>query len=266
MDKSGTPPSNSEQYNLFSLLPTPVMIIDTDFNIQFLNKVLLDMLDTAIDDVAEKKCYEILRTDKCRTDECPCKQAMEKGILVKGETISEGLGSRIIRFYGSPLKNDKNQIVGCVESLFDITEEEQLKKKIIQAAQEILEVANPIVPLFDGVLALPVVGTLDSQRTQRIMESLLQTIVDSQSKVVIIDITGVPVVDTLVATHLLKTANAVRLLGASAIITGISPTIAQTLVTLGIDLAELTTRARLVDGVALALKMLNRQIVNSDQE
>ena len=120
--------------------------------------------------------------------------------------------------------------------------------------QELLELSTPVVKLWDGVLALPMIGTLDSARTQVVMESLLQRIVDTGSEIAIIDITGVPTVDTLVAQHLLKTVTAIRLMGADCIISGVRPQIAQTIVHLGIDLTGITTKATLADALALALK------------
>lgn len=120
--------------------------------------------------------------------------------------------------------------------------------------QEMLELSTPVVKLWDGILALPMIGTLDSSRTQIVMESLLQRIVDTESELAIIDITGVPTVDTLVAQHLLRTVTAIRLMGADCIISGIRPQIAQTIVHLGIDLTGVTTKANLSDALALALK------------
>jgi rsbT co-antagonist protein RsbR len=120
--------------------------------------------------------------------------------------------------------------------------------------QEMLELSTPVVRLWDGVLALPLIGTLDSARTQVVMESLLQKIVETGAAVAIIDITGVPTVDTLVAQHLLKTVAAARLMGADCIISGIRPQIAQTIVHLGVDLGGVTTKASLADAFALALK------------
>ncbi|MBK5006033.1 STAS domain-containing protein [Pseudomonas sp. S32] len=119
--------------------------------------------------------------------------------------------------------------------------------------EELLELSTPVVKLWDGVLALPLIGTLDSQRSQTVMESLLQRIVDTGSEIAIIDITGVPTVDTLVAQHLLKTVTAIRLMGADCIISGIRPQIAQTIVHLGLDLGTLTTKANLSDALKLAL-------------
>jgi len=120
--------------------------------------------------------------------------------------------------------------------------------------QEMLELSTPVVKLWDGILALPMIGTLDSARTQIVMESLLHKIVETGSQIAIIDITGVPTVDTLVAQHLLKTVTAIRLMGADCIISGVRPQIAQTIVHLGVDLQGVTTKANLADALALALK------------
>jgi len=132
---------------------------------------------------------------------------------------------------------------------------QKTREDIIRRQQEeMLELSTPVVKLWEGVLALPMIGTLDSSRTQIVMESLLQRIIDTGSELAIIDITGVPTVDTLVAQHLLKTVTAIRLMGADAIISGIRPQIAQTIVHLGIDLEGITTKASLADALALALK------------
>ena len=120
--------------------------------------------------------------------------------------------------------------------------------------QELLELSTPVVELWEGILALPLIGTLDSARTQVVMESLLQAIVDTGSQIAIIDITGVPVVDTLVAQHLLKTVAAARLMGADCIISGIRPQIAQTIVHLGVEISDVTTKATLADAFAIALQ------------
>lgn len=120
--------------------------------------------------------------------------------------------------------------------------------------EEMMELSTPVVKLWDRILALPIIGTLDSARTQMVMESLLQKIVETGSEVAIIDITGVPTVDTLTAQHLLKAVTAARLMGADCIISGIRPQIAQTIVYLGVDLADVTTKATLADAFILALK------------
>jgi len=128
------------------------------------------------------------------------------------------------------------------------------EETISRQQAEMLELSTPVVKLWDGVLALPMIGTLDSARTQIVMESLLQRIVETGAEVAIIDITGVPTVDTLVAQHLLKTVTAARLMGAECIISGIRPQIAQTIVHLGVDLGDVVTKATLADAFAVALQ------------
>lgn len=140
------------------------------------------------------------------------------------------------------------------------------EKFIARQQEELMELSTPVVKLWDGILALPIIGTLDSARTQVVMESLLQAVVQTNSRVAIIDITGVPTVDTLVAQHLLKTITAARLMGADCIISGVRPQIAQTIVHLGIDLAGVITKAKLSDAFALALQRTGQVVtkVNGD--
>jgi rsbT co-antagonist protein RsbR len=132
--------------------------------------------------------------------------------------------------------------------------------------QELLELSTPVVTLWQGILALPLIGTLDSARTQVVMESLLQRIVETGSLIAILDITGVPTVDTLVAQHLLKTIAAARLMGADCIISGIRPQIAQTIVHLGVDLNTVITKATLADAFAIALKRTGRSVTSGRPE
>ncbi|HTV14671.1 MAG TPA: STAS domain-containing protein [Acidobacteriaceae bacterium] len=132
---------------------------------------------------------------------------------------------------------------------------------ILRQQQELMELSTPVVKLWDGVLALPIIGTLDSARTQVVMENLLQAVVSTNSRYAIIDITGVPTVDTLVAQHLLKTITAARLMGAECIISGVRPQIAQTIVHLGINLEDVMTRANLSDAFAATLKLSGRAVV-----
>lgn len=138
------------------------------------------------------------------------------------------------------------------------------EKFIARQQEELMELSTPVVKLWDGILALPIIGTLDSARTQVVMESLLQAVVQTNSRVAIIDITGVPTVDTLVAQHLLKTITAARLMGADCIISGVRPQIAQTIVHLGIDLAGVITKAKLSDAFALALQRTGQMVTKAN--
>lgn len=131
---------------------------------------------------------------------------------------------------------------------------QEQQKTIVQQQEDLMELSSPVSKVWDNILILPVIGTLDSQRTQVMMENLLQKIVDTGCTMAILDITGVPTVDTQVANHLLKTTTSARLLGADCIISGISPAIAQTIVHLGIDLSAIRTKATLQDAMIYAMK------------
>jgi rsbT co-antagonist protein RsbR len=136
---------------------------------------------------------------------------------------------------------------------------------IARQQRTMLELSTPVVELWEGILALPLIGTLDSERTQLVMESLLTRIVETGAAIAIIDITGVPTVDTLVAQHLLKTVAAARLMGADCLISGIRPQIAQTIVHLGVELGDVTTKATLAGAFAVALKRTGLAVVRPSQ-
>lgn len=149
------------------------------------------------------------------------------------------------------LKQSINMQNDLQEKLKKIQEQQ---KTIVQQQEDLMELSSPVSKVWDNILILPVIGTLDSQRTQVMMENLLQKIVDTGCTMAILDITGVPTVDTQVANHLLKTVTSARLLGADCIISGISPAIAQTIVHLGIDLSAIRTKATLQDAMIYAMK------------
>ncbi|HYE31346.1 MAG TPA: STAS domain-containing protein [Methylomirabilota bacterium] len=170
---------------------------------------------------------------------------------------------RMLMEHGNTSPNLNHQIVLTSEFLDKLglmtTEcyQKAREEVISRQQQEMLELSTPVVKLWHGILALPLIGTLDSERTQIVMEQLLQRIVETGSDVAIIDITGVPTVDTLVAQHLLKTVTAARLMGADCIISGIRPQIAQTIVHLGVALGDVTTKSSLADAFAIALARRN---------
>jgi len=163
----------------------------------------------------------------------------------------------------SPIKDASGKIIGASSLARDITERKQAEEIIARQQQEILELSTPVVQLWPGVLALPLIGTLDSPRTQTVMERLLTRIVETGSSIAIIDITGVPAVDTMVAQHLLKTIAAARLMGAECMVSGIRPAIAQTIVQLGVTLTDVITKATLADAFAVALQHLNLKVMRS---
>ena len=142
----------------------------------------------------------------------------------------------------------------------DLTERKRMEERLQQQSREILELSTPVMHLWQGVVAAPLIGSLDSQRTQQFMERLLARIVETNSPVALIDIMGVPTIDTQTAQHLIETVSAVRLLGAQVVLTGVRPAIAQTLVHLGIDLSGIITRSSMAAGLMVALDVLNLSV------
>jgi len=181
-------------------------------------------------------------------------------------SLKQPLFTRLRRVHGQDvdgLADDIWQTTMLLDALGLYSTEVYQKRRegiIARQQQELLELSTPVVQLWDDVLALPLIGTLDSARTQMVMENLLQRIVETGSAIAIIDITGVPLVDTLVAQHLLKTVAAARLMGAECIISGIRPQIAQTIVHLGVSLGDVTTKATLADAFAVALQRTGQRL------
>ena len=182
--------------------------------------------------------------------------SLKKPLLQK---LRQGFGTDVEAFF------EATTVVGDVLDKLGIYTTEQFQKtreSIIQRQQqEMLELSTPVTNLWDGILAVPLIGTLDSARTQVVMESLLQQIVQTGATIAIVDITGVPTVDTLVAQHLLKPVAAARLMGADCIISGIRPQIAQTIVHLGVALNDVSTKATLADAFRLALQRRGLAVV-----
>jgi PAS domain S-box-containing protein len=171
------------------------------------------------------------------------------------------------------LYDDTGNLRGFAKVTRDMTERKQAEEALAQKAasealsrraQEILDISTPVVQVWEGIILAPIIGTLDSQRTQQLTEKILDGIVETRSTVALVDITGVPAVDTQTARHLIESISAVRLLGADVILTGIRPAIAQTLVHLGIDLAGVTTRSSLAAGLRAAMENLGLRVNRRD--
>jgi anti-anti-sigma regulatory factor len=152
------------------------------------------------------------------------------------------------------------------EIAIDVTELKRAEEKLKEQAEEIHELSTPVIQVWEGLVIAPLVGVLDSQRTQAFMERFLDSIVDTRSPVAIVDITGVPTVDTQTSQNLIEAVTAARLLGTKVILTGVRPSIAQTLVQLGIDLSEIDTRASLTSGLSLALSILGLEVTERNKE
>lgn len=180
------------------------------------------------------------------------------------------LKDALLNALNTELKNDPATLVDAIfsvnrlmDSMGVVTFETYIKGReevILRQTDEITEISTPVIRVWDGILALPIIGTLDSSRTQVVMENLLQEIVESGSTIAILDISGVPAVDSLVAQHLIKTVAATRLMGAECIISGIRPEIAQTIVHLGIDLSNIVTKATLASALKYAFGLLKIEV------
>ncbi len=166
-----------------------------------------------------------------------------------------------VLYNASVYRDESGEVVGVFAAARDITERKLTEERIRQQSREILDLSTPVMQVWQGVVAVPLIGTLDSQRTQQFMERLLERIVETNSPVALVDIMGVPTIDTQTAQHLIETISAVRLLGAQVVLTGVRPAIAQTLVHLGIDLSGITTRSSLAAGLLVALDLLKLQVV-----
>jgi PAS domain S-box-containing protein len=161
----------------------------------------------------------------------------------------------------SALRDKDGTLRGFAKVTRDLTERKEAEERIQQQSKEIMELSTPVMQVWQGVVVAPLIGSLDSQRTQQFMERLLTRIVETNSPLALVDIMGVPTIDTQTAQHLIETISAVRLLGAQVVLTGVRPAIAQTLVHLGIDLSGILTRSSLAAGLRVALDMLNLQVV-----
>jgi len=166
----------------------------------------------------------------------------------------------------SPIRDASGQIIGASTTARDVTEQKKMREALTERAKEILDVSTPVLQVWEGVVVAPFIGTLDTQRAQQFMERLLDKIVQTNSAVALLDVTGVPAIDTRTAQHLIETITSVRLLGAQAILTGVRPAIAQTLAHLGINLADVVTRSSLAAGLRVALDILNLKIVTQEDQ
>ena len=185
-------------------------------------------------------------------------------------SLKDALSKTLEKEYTDPavLYKESMKLNRLIDSLGIYTFESFIRGRedvIVRQTSEITEISTPVIQVWDGILALPIIGTLDSARTQVVMENLLMKIVDTESTIAILDISGVPAVDSLVAQHLIKTVSATRLMGAECIISGIRPEIAQTVVHLGIDLSQINTKASLAHALRFAFSILKYDVRKSDK-
>lgn len=247
-------------------LPAPIMAVDKDLKILYMNDSALDMVGQKLDDIKGKYCRDIVRTADCGTDACSMKKAMATGEKYSNRTEAQVGGNTITaEYYAVPLKDDKGQVIGGVEFILDITKQVQYEKNLIEQSRTIQKLSTPTIKMWDGILVLPIIGVIDSMRAQSMMETMLNRISETYSRVVILDIHGVAAVDTAVAQHLIKIARATKLMGCDCILSGISPAVAQTIIHLGIEMDSVKTKATLSDAFAEALEILSLQVTEKKQ-
>ena len=250
---------NRQMTSIFDGINEVVYVSDPKtYDVLFINKPVKDIFG----DVVGKKCYQAFQNF-----DSPCPFCTND--IIFGEYLGK---SYIWEFQNQVSKSWYRCIDKAIlwtddrmvrfEMAIDVTELKRAEERLNRQAQEILELSTPVVQIWEGIVIAPLIGMLDSERTQQFMERFLSGIVDTQSPVALVDITGVPTVDTQTAQHLIEAITAARLLGTKVILTGVRPAIAQTLVHLGIDLSEIETRASLSAGLNLALNMLGLRIVS----
>ncbi len=255
---------NKEDYELsiqiLDQIPTPVMAVDKEFNIIYLNESGLKMIDKPTDEVIGNKCYELMNSDHCNTPECRMQQVLKNNDKRNARNQVQLNGKKTpIEYFAAPLYSN-GELIGGLEYILDITEQVEHEKRLYQQAKTINEISTPAIKLWDGIVVLPIIGIVDSNRAQQMMKKMLEKIVDTSAKAIILDISGVAAVDTAVANHLIKITKATLLLGCRCIISGVSPDVAQTIVNLGINMEGIHTNSTLSDALEEAFSFINLEV------
>ncbi len=247
---------------VFNTAADGIRIIDKNFNVLRINKTFTELSGLSIDESLRINCFDAIKSPLCHTPECTLVQILggKDRLELPVEHIRKDGTIIPCIITAQPYRNIDGEIIGIVESLRDMS---RIKEIELRTAA-IFEASTPVVQVWEGIVVIPIIGTLDSERAQQIMDQLLERVVETHSKVALVDITGVPTVDTAIAQHLIDTFNAVRLLGTHVVLTGIKPSIAQTLVYLGIDLSGIFTCKSLMEGIRLSLSMLDMKIISNN--
>ena len=249
--------------NILGQLPAPVMAVDKDFKLVFVNDAACRLLGKREDELLGKFCHDTFCTDHCGTGQCRMKRVMEGEEPVSVRNSIEINGRRIpIEYTSDALRNDKGEIIGGLEFIIDISEVAAKEEKLKEQGRTIMEISTPVIQLWDKILVLPVVGVVDSYRAQQMMDTMLNKLKSTGSKIIILDIQGVAAVDSAVANHFIKIAKATRLMGCTCILSGISPAVAQTLVQLGIDLGTVRTNSNLQESLSDSFRILHYRVMD----
>ncbi|MDC7218440.1 MAG: PAS domain-containing protein [Spirochaetales bacterium] len=253
--------NNTMSTKILEQLPTPVMAINKEMELIFLNDAGCDFVGKNWEELKGCKCYDVFNTEHCETANCRMKQVMDGKDPTTIRTMARvGENSVPIEYTADKLVDEKGAVIGGLEYIIDITETVKKEQKLKEQSRTIMEISTPVLKLWDRILILPIVGIVDSYRAQQMMDVMLNKLKETASKLIILDIQGVAAVDTAVANHLIKIAKATRLMGCTCIISGISPAVAQTLVQLGIDLGSIKTNSTLQEALSSGFEMLNIEV------
>jgi anti-anti-sigma regulatory factor len=254
---------NEQMVSIFDGIDELIYVADPETHeVLFVNQTTRHVFG----DIVGKKCYQVLQNL-----ESPCPFCTNPQIFghYKGQSYIWEFQNKVNRHWYRCIDKAIPWTDGRLvrfEMAIDVTQLKKAEERLDQQQKEILELSTPVIRVWEGMLVAPMVGLLDSQRTQQFMERFLNSIVETNSTVALMDITGVPMIDTQTAQHLIESVTAAQLLGAHVIITGISPAIAQTIVQLGVDLADVTTCASLAAGLQTGLHILGLKIVENKSE
>ena len=242
-------------------IPTPVMAVNKERRITYVNEACRKIVGKTMEELLGQECKDIFNSLHCGTPDCCMCKAIDNGrsYSARNEVVVNNQ-KMPIEYFAVPLKNESGDIIGGLEFILDITERVLYEERLKEQSHTIREMSTPTIKLWDGVLVLPVVGVIDSMRAQYMMETMLTKIMETYSKVIILDIQGVAAVDTAVANHLIKITKATKLMGCECILSGISPAVAQTMIQLGIEMGATKTRSTLNDALVEAFEILNLQV------
>ena len=245
-------------------LPTPVMGVNTDLEIVFMNAAGREMLGESWEEIRGKKCKDKMKSAHCGTNQCIMSKVISEDFSHSTKNELTLNDQKIpVECFCAPFKDEKGKIIGGLEYIIDISERVRHEARLREQARTIREISTPAIKLWEGIMVLPVVGMVDSIRAQQMMETMLNKIAEDSCKVAILDIQGVPTVDTAVANHFIKIVKAIKIMGCEAIISGISPMVAQTIVGLGIDMG-VKTNGNLSDALGEAFKLIRCEVLPSD--
>lgn len=252
---------NAMSLKILDQLPTPVMAVDKDLKIYYMNVAGCGMLGKDLKSLKGCFCYDVMGSKHCNTPECKMREVINGGTscTLRNELVLDGR-SVPIEYTADVLKDEDGKVIGGLEYIIDITETVRQEQKLKEQSRTIMEISTPVIKLWDRILMLPVVGVVDSFRAQQMMDKMLTEIKETYAKVIILDIQGVAAVDTAVANHLIKIAKATRLMGCLCILSGISPAVAQTLVQLGIDLGTINTKSNLQEALSDSFSLLELDV------